>query len=92
MQAERLTTFVRIVWDEEDEPDGNVRHLAEHGLTVEEVEHVLENPMSEAVSGSTGRKCCFGYTPSGEFVIVVYEEIDAETLYPITAYEVPKPQ
>jgi hypothetical protein len=47
--------------------------------------------MSETTSGSTGRHCCFGYTPGGEFVIVVYEQIDAETLYPITAYEVPEP-
>jgi hypothetical protein len=24
----------RILWDEPDDPDGNVQHIAEHGLTV----------------------------------------------------------
>ena len=38
--------------------------------------------------GSTGRPCCFGYTPGGDFIIVVYEQVDAETIYPVTAYEV----
>jgi hypothetical protein len=30
-------------------------------------------------------------TPGGEFIIVVYEQIDDETIYPVTAYEVPEP-
>jgi hypothetical protein len=30
----------------------------------------------------------FGKTPSGESIVVVYEEIDASTVYPITAYPV----
>ena len=29
---------------DDDEPDGNVQHIAEHDLTVEDVEYVLENP------------------------------------------------
>ncbi len=29
-----------------------------------------------------------GYTPSGEFIIVVYEEIQPDAIYPVTAYEV----
>ncbi len=55
--------FLQIIWDDEDQPDGNVRHIAEHGLTIEDV----------------------------ECVIVVYELVDEETIYPITAYEVPEP-
>ncbi|HQU44566.1 MAG TPA: hypothetical protein PK867_17230, partial [Pirellulales bacterium] len=51
----------------DDEPDGNVQHIAEHGLTVEDVEHVLENPTAEGISQSTGRPCCFGYTPGRRF-------------------------
>jgi uncharacterized DUF497 family protein len=83
--------FVQVIWDDDDQPDGNVQHIAEHGLTIEDVEHVFENPTEEVISGSTGRPCCFGYTPAGDFIIVVYEQVDDETIYPITAYEVPEP-
>ena len=82
--------FWRIIWDDEERPQGNVQHIAEHGLTVEEVEYVLENPTEETRSASTGRPCCFGYTPAGDYILVVYEEIDEETVYPVTAYEVPE--
>ena len=83
--------YVRIIWDEDENPDGNVRHIAEHGLTVDEVEFVLENPANEGTSRSSGRPCCFGYTPSGDYIIVIYEEGDDDTIYPVTAFEVPEP-
>ena len=79
--------FLQVIWDDDDHPDGNVRHIAEHGLTVADVEHVLENPVNEGISSSTDRPCCFGYTPGGDFIIVVYEQMDSDTIYPITAYE-----
>lgn len=82
--------FLQIIWDEEDQPDGNVQHIAEHGLTIEDVEHVLENAIKEEMSSSTNRPCCFGYTPAGEFIIVVYEQVHDAAIYPITAYEVPE--
>ena len=47
--------FFQVIWDDEDNPEGNVQHVAEHGLTVEDVEHVLENPTEEGVSSATGR-------------------------------------
>jgi uncharacterized DUF497 family protein len=83
--------YVRIVWDEDDNPDGNVQHIAEHGLTVEDVEHVVENSSEEGSSRSTGRPCCFGYTPGGEYIIVIYDQVDDDTIYPVTAFEVPEP-
>jgi uncharacterized DUF497 family protein len=83
--------FLHVIWDDEDLPDGNVQHIAEHGLTIEDVEYVLENPTAEEISSSTERPCCFGCTPAGEFIIVVYEPVDDETIYPITAYEVSEP-
>ena len=67
-----------------------MQHIAEHGLTVDEVEYVLENPTEETRSASTGRPCCFGHTPAGDWILVVYEQIDEETVYPVTAYEVPE--
>lgn len=83
--------FLQVVWDDDDEPHGNVRHIAEHGLTIEDVEYVLENPTSEAISQSTGRPCCFGYTPGDDYIIVVYEQVDEGTIRPVTAYEVSEP-
>ncbi len=84
--------YLQVIWDDDDLPEGNMRHVAEHGLTIDDVEHVLENPWEEGVSAGTERPCCFGYTRGGEFIIVVYEHVDDETIYPITAYEVPEPK
>ena len=80
--------FLRVIWDDDEQPDGNVQHIAEHGLTIEDVEHVLENPTAEETSASTGRPCSFGWAPGGEFIIVVYEQVSEDTIYPVTAYEV----
>ena len=82
----------RVIWDDDDDPDGNVRHIAEHDLTVEDIEYVLENPMEEFYSDSTGRPCCFGYTPAGDYIIVVFEIVEDDVYYPVTAYETPEPR
>ena len=58
---------------------------------VEDVEVVLNDPESEGVSKSSGRPCCFGYTDSHEYIIVVYEEVAGDSVYPVTAYHVPEP-
>ena len=83
--------YVRIIWDEDENPDGNVQHIAEHGLTIEDVEYVLQNSTKEGTSCSTDRPCCFGYTPSGDHIIVLYDQVGDDTIYPVTAYEVPEP-
>lgn len=57
---------------------------------MEDVECVIEHPAKEDSSSSTGRPCCFGYTPGGDFIIVVYEQVGKDAIYPITAYEVPE--
>ena len=82
-------SFDAIIWDLPDDPDGNVAHCAEHGVTPEEVEEVFENLIDMDVSQSSGRPLVFGYTRTGRHLIVVYEEVDSETVYPVTAYEVP---
>ena len=82
--------YLDIIWDLDDDPDGNVQHIAEHGLTIEDVEEVLSNPTSEGTSASTGRPCVWGYTLEGIYIIVVYEEIDEDTIRVVTAYEVPE--
>ena len=79
--------WYELIW-EWDEEDGNVAHIAEHGLSPEDVEHALANPIRRERSRSSGRPIAFGYTPDGRRIAVVYETIDATTLYPVTAYEV----
>jgi uncharacterized DUF497 family protein len=80
--------FSTAIWDLDDDPAGNVQHIAEHGITKEEVEEVLENPIGLEHSRTSGRPIAFGETSTGRIIAVVYEEIDEDTVYPITAYEV----
>ena len=84
---------MRIIWDVADDSDGNVQHIAEHGITVEEVEEVLLDRDSEdTISRSSGRPITFGYTSSGRYLAVVWAHIDDDplTIYPITAYDAPE--
>jgi hypothetical protein len=78
--------WLNVFWDLE--PRGNAEHVADHGLDLDEVEHVLRNPGECGVSRSSGRPMIFGYTPSGEYIAVVYEELDEDTVYPVTAFPV----
>jgi hypothetical protein len=82
----------RILWDDPDDPNGNVHHIAEHGLTMECVEEVLSNPTSQGQSASSGQPCVWGYTLEDVYIIVVYEQVDQDTIRVVTAYEVPEPR
>jgi hypothetical protein len=79
-------TWIEVIWTEG--PDGNIRHIAEHGITPDEVEYVMANPIDSDVSETTGRPIVFGYTAAGRFIAVVYERIDPITVYPITAFDI----
>jgi uncharacterized DUF497 family protein len=81
-----------IIGDLDDDPDGNVHHCAEHGVTKEEVEEVFQNATDADISRSSGRPVVFGDTSTGRLLLVAYEEIDADTVYPVTAYDVPRRQ
>jgi len=75
-----------VIWN--DDPGGNVEHIAEHGLTTEDVEAVIRDPLETKVSRSSGRPVAVGYSPDGRLLFVVYEQIDECTVYPVTAYEI----
>jgi uncharacterized DUF497 family protein len=80
-----------IVWDLEDDPEGNVRHIAEHGLSIEEVEDVLFNrDVEDETSRRSGRAISFGWTATGRHIAVVWETIcdDPRMVRVRTAYEV----
>jgi uncharacterized DUF497 family protein len=81
-------------WDEFDDDGSNTAHIAEHGLTPEEVEAALvdENTTFD-VSDSSGRPIAFGATGTGRFIAIVFEIqnlVDPLVIRPITAYDVPE--
>jgi uncharacterized DUF497 family protein len=85
-----------IDWDDSDDEGSNTAHVAEHGLTPEEVESVLYGEKTTFdLSDSTGRPIAFGNTDTGRFIAVVFEVLnlaDPLIIRPITAYDVPEPK
>ncbi len=82
--------MVEVIWDLEDDPKGNVQHIAEHGVTGEEVEEILNDPSSETGRSRAGdRPMTFGCTAAGRPLVVVWEMVEQDPLvvYPVTAYE-----
>jgi hypothetical protein len=81
-----------LLWDLADDPEGNVHHIAEHGVTQNEVEEVLNDPRSSfGVSESSGLPMAFGWTSIGRHLTIVFERVEADppTVKPVTAYDVP---
>jgi len=81
--------------DDPEDEGSNTAHIAEHGLTPEEVESTLcdENTTFD-VSDSSGRPIAFGSTDTSRFIVVVFEVLnlaDPLIIRPITAYEIPEP-
>jgi hypothetical protein len=85
---------VACIWDLAQDPDGNVQHIAEHGITVEEAEEVVRDRYEFAVtSRSSGRPTVFGWTSTGKHLGVTFEIVDHELpqVYVVTAFEAPPP-
>jgi hypothetical protein len=74
------------IWDTEDDPRGNVRHIAEHDLTPEDIEDVLFGVHELDTSRSSSNPIAFGFTSRGQYIGVVFEWVDDDTVYPVTAY------
>jgi uncharacterized DUF497 family protein len=75
-----------VIWDTDDEPDGNVQHIEEHGLIKDDVEEVLFGVHELDTSHSSGRPIALGFNTAGEFICVVFEWVENDTVYPVTAY------
>ena len=84
--------MLSVIWDLDDDSDGNVQHCAEHGVSKEEVEEVIESADDADFSRSSGRPVVFGDTTAGRHLMVVYEQVDEDTVYPVTAFDVPMRQ
>ena len=81
---------VVILWDLDQDEQGNVLHIAVHGLAKNDVARVFDKPVGFDTSDSSGRPMVFGYTDDGRYIVVVYDQIDEDTVYPVTAFEVPE--
>jgi hypothetical protein len=77
--------YVRIVWTDEI-----VDHIAQHGISQDDFEHVVRNPVRKGWSRSSGLPVAWGYSEDGRYILTVYEEVDEVTILPVTAYEVPQ--
>jgi hypothetical protein len=77
-----------IIWDLDDDPLGNVQHMAEHGLTLEEVEEVLDMA-DELFASNWGLPLVFGFTSTNKYVAVVFEIVEESplTIRVVTAFE-----
>ena len=83
---------VQYIWDLAEDPEGNVQHIAEHGVTIEEAEEVVRDRYEATVARrSSGRPTVFGWTSTGKHLAVTFEVVDAELpqVYVVTAYEAP---
>ncbi len=86
--------MVDVIWDLEDDPEGNYQHIMQHDVTPDEVEEVLNDRASRTTTSvSSGRPITFGWTLAGRYIAVVWDlvEDDPRVVYPITAYPVPEP-
>ena len=52
---------------------------------------VFDDPVNRSTSDSSKRPIVFGYTIDDRYIAVIYEKIDEDTVYPVTAFEVPEP-
>jgi hypothetical protein len=85
---------VQVLLD--DQPGMNVDHVAEHGLTPDEVDPILLNQaIPTGASTTSGNPCKFGWTPTGKYICVVFlqeKDVDPTIVIPLTAFEVPPPR
>jgi uncharacterized DUF497 family protein len=60
-----------FVWDDEDDPSGNVVHIAQHGVSPEEVEEaLLADPF--VLRGRDGRYLAYGRTADGRLLFIAF--------------------
>jgi hypothetical protein len=84
-----------ILWDDEDDTQGNVQHILGPGeVTLEEVEEVLSDHQGPVEpSSESGNPIVFGWTSKGKHIAVVFtfeDDPDLIIVRPKTAFPVPE--
>jgi uncharacterized DUF497 family protein len=67
---------------------GNQEHVEEHGVSVDEFEAIVCDPLETQESHSSERMIAFGYGDDGRRLACVYDVIDDFEIIPVTAFEV----
>jgi hypothetical protein len=80
-----------IVWDDEDDPNGNHRHVVATGeVTTEEVEEILANHVGPwSLSRCSGNPIIQGVAANGRRIAVVFIVLPDPNdilIYPVTAF------
>ena len=87
-----MAEFDFVEWDSQDDFPSDTRHIGDNGLTQDEVEDVLFDPLSRAVQSlSSNRPALIGKTCSGKTIFVVYElhnDAGVVVVRPVSAYEI----
>jgi uncharacterized DUF497 family protein len=82
-------------WDQPNDANGNLQHIARHRVTAEEAEQIVRNTNNETVrSDSSTYPITFGRTKTGKYLAVIWFAVgsDPEVVRVVTAYPVPKPK
>jgi uncharacterized DUF497 family protein len=82
-------------WDDPGDEEGNVVHIARHGVTTQEAEYVvLGNQNRVERSRSSSHWMTFGSTRTGKYLLVVWYAIgeNPEVIRVVTAYDVERPR
>ena len=82
-------------WDDASDADGNVAHIARHGVTPAEAEEVVRHPRAtEERSASSTYPIRFAPTKTGKYLAVVFSAVgtNPEVVRVVTAYPVPRPR
>jgi uncharacterized DUF497 family protein len=83
---------IQVIWDLEEDEEGNFQHVLEHDVAPDEVEEILSDPASRTTrSHSSGRAITFGWTSAGRYLAVVWELVEEDVIYPVTAYPAREP-
>lgn len=66
-----------FLWDDDDDPNGNVAHIAAHGVTPTEAEDAILDPSrvpatARRVFGQQRRRAIVGATRNGRILLVIY--------------------
>ena len=82
--------FFRYFWDLDDDPDGNVEKLRQHGFAPEDAMFVIDHTRWSDLdaSNSSGLPTVIGDTVDGRRVLIVFEYLDVDLIRVVTCYSI----
>ncbi len=84
--------MIQVIWDLDDDPNGNVQHIPiNEYLTKDDVQHAVDNATWYGNSRTSERQRLIGPAENGLPLVLIYEQVDEDTMYPVTAYYIENP-